>query len=512
MYYFVSNQLKMKQHILLFFLFFSFLKMQSQEISDAVRYANNNLSGTARFTALSGAFGALGGDFSALNVNAAGGAIFLRNQIAFTVSNSSVQNNTSYFGSNASSCNNSFDINQIGSIFVYYNRNTNSDWKKFTLAFNYENSDDFDNIIYSQGVNPNNSVANYFLSYANGLPLNLLENSFYSELNYPQQQGFLGYQGYIINPVTTFPENDLYTSNVPSGGNYFQENYLESSGYNGKLVFNMATQYKDKFFFGLNLNSNFVNYYQYTSFTESNNNSDSSGVKNLLFENDLYTYGYGFSFQVGAIAKVTDELRFGLSYESPTWYELNDQLLQTLSSRGYNYGNPPDPNLSSTVVDSQTIMIYQPYNLQTPGKFTTSLAYVFKKQGLISFDYTYKDYSNTKYTPNGYNNNASVNQAMSNALSTTSEFRVGAEYRIKQLSLRGGYRFEESPYKNKQLMGDLNGFSTGLGYSFGPTKIDFTYAFSHLDSQQKSFSQGFTDGAQIKTDNNNFLLTMLFDF
>ena len=509
---FVSKQLNMKQYIVLFFLFFTVTIAQAQEISDAVRYANNNLTGTARFTALSGAFGALGGDFSALNVNAAGGAVFLRNQITFTLNNSSVQNNTNYFGSNSSTCDTSYDLNQIGAVFVFYNRNSNSDWKKFTMAINYENSDDFDNAIFSQGVNPNKSVADYFLSYANGLPLNLLENSIYSQLNYPQQQGFLGYQGYIINPLTTLPENDLYTSNVPSGGNYYQENFLESSGYNGKLVFNMATQYKDKFFFGLNLNSNFVNYYQFTSFSESNANSQSSGVRNLLFENDLYTYGYGFSFQLGAIARVTNELRFGLSYESPTWYELNDQLLQTLSSRGFNYGNPPDSNLSSTVVDSETIMVYQPYNLHTPGKFTTSLAYVFKKSGLISFDYTYKDYSNTKYTPSNYNNNASVNQAMGSALNTTAEFRVGAEYRIKQLSLRGGYRFEQSPYKNKNFMGDLNGFSTGLGYAFGATKIDFAYAFSHVDGQQKSFSQGFTDGAYLKTDNNNFSLTMLFDF
>ena len=485
--------------------------MQSQEISDAVRYANNNLTGTARFTALSGAFGALGGDFSALNVNAAGGAVFLRNQIAFTFSNYSVQNNTDYFGTNVSARKTNFDINQIGSVFVFYNRKTDSDWKKFTIAFNYENSNNFDNVIYSQGVNPNNSVANYFLSYANGLPLNLLEDSLYSQLNYQQQQGFLGYQGYIVDPVTTLPENELYVSNVPNGGNYYQENHLESSGNNGKLVLNMASQYKDRFFFGLNLNSNFVNYYQYTSFSESNANSESKGVRSLLFENDLYTYGYGFSFQLGAIAKVTNDLRFGLSYESPTWYELNDQLLQTLSSRGFNYGNPPDPNLSSTVVDSKTVMVYQPYNLHTPGKFTTSLAYVFKKSGLISFDYTYKDYSNTKYTPNNYNN-SSVNQAMSTSLNTTAEFRVGAEYRIKQLSLRGGYRFEESPYENKQLMGDLNGFSTGLGYSFGNTKIDFSYAFAHVDGKQKSFSQGFTDGAQLKTDNNNFSLSLLFDF
>ena len=34
---------------------------QAQDITDAVRYSTDQLSGTARFRAMSGAFGALGG-------------------------------------------------------------------------------------------------------------------------------------------------------------------------------------------------------------------------------------------------------------------------------------------------------------------------------------------------------------------------------------------------------------------------------------------------------------------
>ena len=53
----------------------------SQEISDAVRYAQDNLTGTARFRAMNGAFGAVGGDISAISVNPAGSAIFNNNQV-----------------------------------------------------------------------------------------------------------------------------------------------------------------------------------------------------------------------------------------------------------------------------------------------------------------------------------------------------------------------------------------------------------------------------------------------
>lgn len=50
--------------------------IQAQDINDALRFSQTDLNGTARFRGMSGAFGALGGDFSALNVNPAGSVIF----------------------------------------------------------------------------------------------------------------------------------------------------------------------------------------------------------------------------------------------------------------------------------------------------------------------------------------------------------------------------------------------------------------------------------------------------
>jgi hypothetical protein len=44
---------------------------------DAVRMSQDNLTGTARFRAMSGAFGALGGDLSAININPAGFRLYL---------------------------------------------------------------------------------------------------------------------------------------------------------------------------------------------------------------------------------------------------------------------------------------------------------------------------------------------------------------------------------------------------------------------------------------------------
>ncbi len=505
----------MKKIIALLLAVFSVSSIVAQGVSDAVRFSHNDPNGTARFSALSGAFGALGGDFSAINVNPAGSAVFLNNQVGFTLSNYSIKNKSNYFGTINNENNNSFDLNQAGGVLVFNDYNPKNDWKKITLGINYENINNFSNSLYAAGVNPTNSIDKYFLSYANEniegeIYLKTLQNSYYENLKYPVQQAFLGYNGYIINPIDeSNPNIYKYVSNVPTGGNFYQQNYLESTGYNGKVNFNIATQYKDQFYFGLNLNSHFTDYTHSTSFYESNNNSSDSGVRSLRFDNDLRTYGDGFSFQLGAIAKVTKEFRLGLAYDSPTWYRLNDELRQTLSSRGFNYGNPANPGLTTTTVDSDFVIVYEPYNLRTPGKWTGSLAYIFGKSGLISVDYALKDYSNTKFTPK--NEFKNTNSDLSNLLTTAGELRIGAEYRIKQWSLRGGFRNEQSPYKNGKTIGDLTGMSTGIGYNFGNTKLDLAYSASSRESQNQFFSQGFTDSASVKTKNTSVSLTLLFE-
>lgn len=500
----------MKKILFLLLTGFTFSAVQSQEIKDAMRYAQDNLNGTARFRAMGGAFGALGGDLSSLNINPAGSAVFANNQVGVTLSSYNTKNNSNYFGTTTEEKDNSFDLNQAGGVFVFKNGNSNSDWKKFSLAVNYDNINNYNNSLFSAGTNPNNSIDNYFLSYADGVPLNILRDSDYNNLDSGAQQAFLGYQGYIINPEDPNNNNNtLYTSNVPAGGNYYQENSVITNGYNGKLSFNAATSYRDKLYIGVNLNSHFTDYRQSSSFYEENSAplSNNYTVTRLRFDNELYTYGTGFSFQLGAIAKVTDEIRLGLAYESSTWYHLSDEFSQKLVAVS-SANNQPDTN---DAVDPQVTNLYEPYKLQTPSKLTGSFTYVFGKSGLISIDYAMKDYSNTKFKLENDSYFNTVNNYMGSVLDKTNEVRVGAEYKINALSLRAGYRYEQSPYKNKTTVGDLTGYSAGLGYNFGSTKLDLAYSTAERSSQQGFFNQGFTDGANIKTTNNNVSLTLLFE-
>lgn len=486
------------------------LSVQGQDISDAVRFAQENLNGTARFRAMGGAFGALGGDFSSININPAGSVVFANSQAGFTLSNFNNSNDSNFFGTNKNKSNNSLDLSQAGGVYVFKNEDKRSDWKKFAVALNYENIKDFNNSFFSAGTN-SNSVANYFLSYANGLPLSIVNGSqySYSDLYYNEQQAYLGYGAYVINEAADYSDTNMnYVSLVPAGGSYYQENKLYATGYNGKLSFNGSAQYKDVLTVGVNLNSHFFDYYQSTHFYESNANNTSATdvlVKRLKFDNDLYTYGNGFSFQIGTIYKPIKEVRFGIAYQSPTWLRLTDELTQSIAAVSGTSTTEYQPD----VVNPGITMLFEPYRLQTPSKWTGSFAYIFGKKGLISFDYATKNYSKTKYTPKQEFTNSNAN--LRNLLTSTNEYRLGAEYRIKKVSLRAGYRFEQSPYKDKITIGDLTAYSGGIGYNFGATKLDLAYSTSNQNSKQQFFTQGLTDAASIQSKNNTVCLTLLFE-
>lgn len=473
---------------------------QETTMNDALRYAVNNITGTARFRGMSGAVGAVGGDLSAINVNPAGAAIFANNFASISASSFNNSNNSNYFGTKTKENYSTLDLNQIGAVLVFNDNSGKTDWSKIAVGLNYENTNNFDNRLFSAGTNPTNSISQYFVDQAN-----YVTNSDFNDYQYD-----MAYETYIINEDASTP--NLYESNVPSGGNYYQDYYATSSGYNGKLTFNGATSYKNKLFLGINLNAHFTDYVLTTSLYESNNNAANSGsqpsVRNIIFDNQLSTYGSGFSFNVGAIYKVTESLRLGAAYESPTWLRLNDELIQDL----YTRGNENVISGHENRYYEGPIFVFPTYKLQTPSKVTLSGAYIFNKKGLLSIDYAMKDYSNTKFRPSNEIVFNSLNTQMKNQLDNTYELRIGGEYKIKQWSVRGGYRFEESPYKIDYAMGDLTGYSAGLGYNFGKSKLDLAYANDHRSYNLALISSGMNDTARIRNTNNNVTLTYSINF
>ena len=101
---------------------------------------------------------------------------------------------------------------------------------------------------------------------------------------------------------------------------------------------------------------------------------------------------------------------------------------------------------------------------------------------------------------------------MNNNLQNAIEVRVGGEYKIKQVSLRGGYHFDQSPYKVDQTFGDLTGYSGGIGYSFGENRLDLAYSYEHRNMNQALISSGMPDPARISSYHNNVVISYSVNF
>ena len=64
--------------------------------------------------------------------------------------------------------------------------------------------------------------------------------------------------------------------------------------------------------------------------------------------------------------------------------------------------------------------------------------------------------------------------------------------------------------KMEQRFGDLTGYSLGLGYNFGSTKLDLTFDQSKRTSDHQLFNTGLTDATTIDVNNSNITLSLGF--
>lgn len=484
----------------------------AQNISEVLRYSSENIQGTARFQAMSGAFGALGGDLSSLNANPAGAAVFNNNQGTVTAALFNRNNSTSFGGSPTNTSPSYVEINQAGGVLVFKSTNPESAWGKFALALNYDIVENFDNEIFASGTT-NEGIDNYFLNFAQGVPFGdiLLQDGEFLEdayldiganFGFGDQQTFLGYFGGIIDPAIAENDNTAYNSNA-AYSTVDQEFSRITTGYNSKFTVNAATQYREKLHLGASLNFHTILQTKNDEYTETGYDANSE-IQRTTFDNYLLTEGSGFSFSLGAIAKVTDLVRLGASYQSPTWYRIEDALSQRISS------DLADEDIN--FINYDIVNIFPRYTLKTPGKLTGSLALVFGKNGLLSVDYGYQDMSEAKLGPSDDANFNAVNSDVSNQLGVVNSLRIGGEYRIERFSLRGGYRFEGSPYEDGNTIGDLKGFSGGLGYDFGNSRLDIALNRSERDIAHRLFDTGINTPALVNGINTNATLSYTINF
>ena len=435
----------------------------------AILFSMEDNNGTARYNAMSGAFGALGGDMSASDVNPAGLAIFKNSQATATFGLRNTDVGASFEGNSNIFDDSYFNLNQIGGVMVF-DSGHQSNWTKLALGVNYTLAKDFENFYTVEG----NSGISSIDIVEFGEPI----------VNF-RDDPYLNFDGNTTN--------DIFYNDVD---NQFFRNI--TNGQNEKFTFTLAAQYNQNLHLGFSIVTHSVDSYQATLFEHASNDGDGNTF-DASYLQELRTFGEGVGASFGLIFKPSHETRFGLAYQTPVWYNLTDEFIDDLEISVSN-----DPELFVLRNDLSAA----DYKFTTPSRLTGSFAYLFGKDGLISFDYSYKDYQNIKLRPTGDFND--VNQELSQTLKGTSQFKVGAEWRLDNISLRGGYFYEESPFEDALDSDNIEGYSLGIGFKFGSrTKLDLAYQNSKNTGVYNFANADNFPGAELDITNDKFTATLV---
>lgn len=511
----------MKKKSLIFGMLCAFLSgsiIHAQNLNEVVRYSTETLNGTARYQALGGAFGALGGDLSAISNNPAGSTVFAFNEASVTADFQSFENDATFYGNQESDQKNSFNIGQVGFVLVLKNPSS-SKWDKLAFGFNTHLVNNFNKQVYFEGTNINRGLQTYFLAHATGVSHDFdlrdtrnisSEYLFQGNRGYGAQQTYLALRSHLMNYDED--KNEYYVPGIinPNEGKGVNQTHLVySKGGQRLYTLNFAGRYNEKLSIGANLNFYSIDYSETKETFDSYTDQANSFIKEALFQEELRTFGTGVSLQVGAIFQASKALRLGISYTSPTFYSLEDEQMQALSVKSQD---DLDGDIFTEEIKPNVVNIIGPYNVQTPSKTQASAALVVGTSGFISADFGVKNFANSNISDNAGTDYGYLNNRIENDLDSSTFMRIGGEKRFGDFTLRGGYWMEQSPYKNNMIKEDFTGYSLGLGIRFGGSALDFAFSATDQKYKQQMYSLGLTDAADISQRAEQIALTYSFSF
>ncbi len=495
----------MKNIILLIFVLFS-INIHAQTISDALRYSNLEVGGTARTVGVGGGIGALGADYSVLSTNPAGIAAFRTNEFVITpgVYNSKV---TSLLerGTGNEPIEESlakFNLANIGMILNY--RPQYSKWTTFNLGIGFNRLASFNQDFVFKGTSPG-SIVQRFTELAN--------DGIFDDF-----EGILAEDALAIYSSGSNPDvftNDFEDPLTSPDYQIEREQFFQTRGSYSELVFSLGGNFDEKIMVGATIGVPFINYEEEKTYEEK----ESEGVDDveyfdeLLFIENLSTSGTGINLKLGFIYRISQMFRVGAAIHTPTAFKLTDNFSTQLR---YDYTDLDGP--SSTTADSPEGTF--DYKLRTPWRAMANFAVLVNRKGFITADVEYVDYSVSEFnlTANSSsiedrNYEMDLNREVGNSFRSAVNVRIGGEYAHENLRFRAGYGISGTPYADSNITN--NAYSLGFGIREKSFYIDFAYRYSKITEGYVPYLLSDPEQEQFVTNdvaNTRIIMTAGFKF
>ncbi|MFV0397288.1 MAG: OmpP1/FadL family transporter [Bacteroidales bacterium] len=461
---------------------------------DALKYGRNEITGTARYMGMAGAFTSLGGDMSAVSQNPAGIGIYRSSEVVTTLNlgiNSSSLSMNGHTGSNDLW---RLSFNNLGYVGTFISE-SDGGLVSFNVGASYQKVKSFNRNYSISGGNYMNSLSDYMAYYSNGISEDRLfvknEDIDKSDSPYRNQDwlSVLGYNGYGFDPIGQFPSSEYQgLGRLNSSSMIVQER-----GGIDEFSFTFGGNVSNVFYFGGSFNVSDINYRMNSEYEETFSGESESRYK--LF-NSLETRGVGYSGKLGIIVRPTDEFRIGVAFHTPTWYFMSDYYDAEMRYRFKSSSN-------NEIVDDRAYTPYgvTDYSFRSPYKFLAGMSYVFGQKAIFSVDYDFSAFQSMSLSTRSgseYSDNQFIKE--DNKLSHT--VKAGFEYRVTpEFSVRFGSAYQTSPSLDVLINNDIETYTTGTvphytvdkgtfygtmgaGYRFGNMFFDAAFA---LRSQTENF-------------------------
>lgn len=516
------------------------LSMSAQGVIDALPALTGQLQGTARYTSMGGAFGALGGDMTTIRQNPAGIGVYRTSELSVTAGlnfyNNTVEtysdinkNNGFYFTGD--------NLGIVGSIKL-----NNTTFRNLNFGFSYNNLANFNNVYRADWRNIGSSLTQMIAANTSGLGVFPGDLALYDNYN-PYTAGLswmsvLAYNTYLINP--NGETSTYYTGIFQEGTQGSAYLHTATSGAIDEYDFNISGNILDRLYWGITVNVTNILYHIDSYYGETLHDAQVAasidGVTTLTdgyfdMQNLLTTRGVGAGVKLGVIYRPFNFLRFGLAYHSPTFYDLTDTYSAAV---GYEFNNVGGERKYGSMdnYDNQTDLGNYSYHLTTPWHIIASMATVLGKWAIVSVDYEYIDATSMYYSSIDADYSAS-NDAIDAQMQGVHNVRVGAEFRVTPaFSIRAGYAYESSPMPQEyfdgiatpqivegtlaqyQIPGDTHNISCGLGYRFGNVNIDVAYVHRMQDYSVFPYVPGYVEAnlASMDMRHNSVKFTLGYRF
>lgn len=470
--------------------FLSVLLFSQNEV-DALRYSQIKYAGTARSAAMSGAFGALGGDFSVLSINPAGIAIYRKSEFTFTPGFFIQNSNSDFKGNSLYDNKTNVNFSNAGLILSYYEPDSKNAWKGVTFGFGYNRLNNFNSSISMTGKNSQSSLLDVYLNDAiNSGGDTSLMSPFGTQL--------------ALNTGAVFYDSATATYYHHLQGIYGEEQSksITTGGSMGETVFTLGGNYDDKLYMGMTVGIPHIHYSEETNYTEKADSAYNT-FKSFELNQSLKTTGVGFNIKFGMIYRPTDWIRIGGAFHSPTYFSMHDEyssnMVTHFSNPNYYYPTAYSPAGSYD------------YSLVTPMRAIGSLGFVIQKKGLVGIDYEYTDYSSASLSSSKYKF-LNENKAIRAKYVEGNIIRLGTEWRLAPMSIRAGAAYYTSPFRGETNIGTRMDYSAGIGFRDENFFLDFAYVYSQYSEKYFFYDPSLISASENTLHSSSVLMTLGFKF